>query len=292
MKYLDPKNDLVFKKVFGQHPDITKSFLNAMLEFEGDRRIKTLEFIDPNLVPETPLSKYTIVDVRCKDEKGREFIIEMQMLWTESFKSRVLFNACKNYVKQLPKSGKYDELKPVYSLCLINEIFQPEEESYFHKYSIQHQENTELKLEGLEFVFVELEKFKAQNIQDKRMMVLWLRFLTEIDENTKNISPELLKLQEIRKAAELVENAAFSDEERRAYDKYWDTVRVEKTLIDDAFDKGIRKGREEGREEGKEEGAKREKEQAACKMKKDGLPIDIIAKYTGLSIAEIEQLEC
>jgi hypothetical protein len=31
MRYLDPKNDLTFKKVFGQHPHLLKSLLNALL---------------------------------------------------------------------------------------------------------------------------------------------------------------------------------------------------------------------------------------------------------------------
>ncbi|NCA84997.1 MAG: hypothetical protein EOM83_05395, partial [Clostridia bacterium] len=66
MHYLDPKNDLTFKKVFGQHPHLLKSFLNAMLPLDEGRHIEHLEYLPADLVPETPLMKYSIVDVRCR----------------------------------------------------------------------------------------------------------------------------------------------------------------------------------------------------------------------------------
>ena len=103
MRYLDPKNDLTFRKVFGQHPNLLKSFLNALLPL--DVPIRSLEYLPAELVPEIPLLKFSIVDVRCVDENGRQFIVEMQMLWTDSFKTRVLFNASKAYVRQLDKGN-------------------------------------------------------------------------------------------------------------------------------------------------------------------------------------------
>jgi predicted transposase/invertase (TIGR01784 family) len=94
MRYLDPKNVLVFKKVFGEHPEILLSFLNALLPLEPNQVITEIEYLPIELVPELPLIvKNSLVDVRCKDNLGRQFIVEMQMLWTDSFKSRVLFNA-------------------------------------------------------------------------------------------------------------------------------------------------------------------------------------------------------
>ena len=93
MAYFDPKNDLTFKKIFGQHPHLLKSFLNALLPLAEDQVIESLEYLPAELVPEIPLLKHSIVDVRCKDNKGRQFIVEMQMFWTEHFKSRVVFNA-------------------------------------------------------------------------------------------------------------------------------------------------------------------------------------------------------
>ena len=80
---MDPKADLTFKKVFGEHQDLVISFLNALLPFENEEEeIKSVEYLSPELVPLNPLKKDSIVDVRCKDGLGRQFIVEMQMMWT------------------------------------------------------------------------------------------------------------------------------------------------------------------------------------------------------------------
>lgn len=64
MRYLDPKNPLTFRKVFGQHPHLLKSFLNALLPLQPGQQIVSLEYLPAELVPEIPLLKYSIVDVR------------------------------------------------------------------------------------------------------------------------------------------------------------------------------------------------------------------------------------
>ncbi len=53
MRYLNPKADLTFKKVFGEHPDLVISFLNALLPFEHpDEEIRQVEYLNPELVPQ------------------------------------------------------------------------------------------------------------------------------------------------------------------------------------------------------------------------------------------------
>ena len=80
-RYLDPKADLTFKKVFGEHPDLVLSLLNALLPFKKDEELITsVEYLPAEMVPENPLRKNSIVDVRCKDLVCRQFIVEMQMV--------------------------------------------------------------------------------------------------------------------------------------------------------------------------------------------------------------------
>ena len=240
MRYLDPKNDLTFRKIFGQHPRLLKSFLNAILPLPFP--IKELEYLPADLVPEVPLLKNSIVDVRCIDDNGRQFIVEMQMLWTDSFKSRVLFNASKAYVRQLDKGIEYKELQPVYALSLVNQIFERDMDDFYHHYKIVHLANNEKVLEGLEFVFVEMPKFKASNFNEKKLQVLWLRFLSEIKNATEIIAPELLEVREIREAVELLQESAYSKSELMAYDKYWDSVSIERSLLSDSFVEGKKTG--------------------------------------------------
>ena len=290
MRYLDPKADLTFKKVFGEHPDLVISLLNALLPFdEPEEEIAEIEYLTPELVPETPLKKNSIVDVRCKDKMGRQFLVEMQMLWSPAFMQRVLFNASKAYVRQLGgRESKYELLQPVYSLNLVNDIFLPDVPEAYHDYKIVQVEHTDKVIEGLRFIFVELPKFKPQ--KGKKMAVLWLRYLTEIDEHTRQAPKELLENPEINKAVTQIEESAFNDAQLWWYDDFWDAVRVENTLISDALREGRQKGMEEGRQEGIQEGIRQNNIQNARGMKAEGIPTGTIAKITGLSPDEIEKL--
>ena len=279
MRYLNPKADLTFKKVFGEHPDLVASFLNALLPFDSpEERIEHVEYLPSELVPQTPLRKNSIVDVRCKDKRGRQFIVEMQMVWSSEFKQRVLFKASKAYVRQIAGGEDYELLQPVYSLNLVNDIFEPELEGYYHNYRIVHVEHSDRIIEGLHFVFVELPKFTPHTYKEKKMHVLWLRYLTEIDEKTREVPQELLDNPDIKKAVAQLEESAFTDAQLRGYEKFWDTVSVEKTLINSAE----RKGRAEGRAEGIKQTARR--------MKAKGYPLADISDVTGLTIAEIDLL--
>lgn len=279
MRYLNPKADLTFKKVFGEHPDLVASFLNALLPFDSpEERIEHVEYLPSELVPQTPLRKNSIVDVRCQDKRGRQFIVEMQMVWSSEFKQRVLFNASKAYVRQIAGGEDYELLQPVYSLNLVNDIFEPELEGYYHNYRIVHVEHSDRIIEGLHFVFVELPKFTPHTYKEKKMHVLWLRYLTEIDEKTREVPQELLDNPDIKKAVAQLEESAFTDAQLRGYEKFWDTVSVEKTLINSAE----RKGRAEGRAEGIKQTARR--------MKTKGYPLADISDVTGLTIAEIDLL--
>ena len=254
MKYLDPKADLTFKKIFGNHPKRLISLLNALLPLSEEEQIHEIEYLPTELVPQLEGGKNTIVDVLCTDVRGRKFCVEMQMEWSDAFQQRVLFNASKLYVSQAKKGGKYSELQPVYSLNLINDIFAHDTPDFIHNYRIVHDKDSNKVIEGLHFTFIELPKFTPHSIADKRMMVLWLRFLTEINSNTKDIPADLLNDPEIGKAVEDLEVSGFTDAELRAYDKFWDSVSVERTLLDDRYQKGMEEGMEKGRAEGIEEG--------------------------------------
>lgn len=278
-KYLDPKADLTFKKVFGEHPDLVISLLNALLPFDKpEEEITWIEYLPPELVPKNPLRKNSIVDVRCRDKRGRQFIVEMQMVWSAEFRQRVMFNASKAYVSQLGNGEDYDLLQPVYSLNLVNEIFEPEMEEYYHYYRMVHIEHSDKIIDGLHLIFVELPKFTPHSYSEKRMQVLWLRYLTEINDKTREISKDLLDNPEINKAVSEIEESAFTEAQLSGYDKFWDTISVEKTL----YNSGVRKGLEEGREEGREEGIKETRRDIALKMKEKGFTANEIAEMTGL----------
>ena len=286
VKYLDPKADLTFKKIFAGHPDLLISLLNALLPLKKTQQIKSIEYLPTELVPVDPLHKDTIVDVRCKDIEGRQFVVEMQMAWTDAFKQRVLFKASKAYVSQAEMGYKYEDLQPVYSLNLVNEIFEKDIKECIHNYRIVHDKYTKKVIEGLCFTFIELPKFEPHTKKEKRMTVLWLRFLTEINDKTQEVPAELLENPEISKALEEVKISAFTDDELRAYDKFWDRVSSEKTLMEGRYDEGLKQGMEVGKQAGLEEKAL----EIAKKMKAAGMDAVTIHEMTGLDMNVIEKM--
>ena len=295
MRYLDPKNDLVFKRVFGGHAHILLSFLNAMLPLEEGQIIKEIFYLPPELVPDIPIFKNSIVDVRCKDNQGRQFIVEMQMLWTDSFKRRVLFNASKAYIRQLDKGTEYKGLQPVYGLSLINEIFERDTEEFYHHYRMIHVGDQTKTIDGLQLIFVELPKFKANTFEHRKLKVLWMRYLSEIQNGQEMLSQELLtelnSVPEIAEALELAKESGYTKAELEEYDKYWDAIRTERTLIADAEAKGIALGREEGEEigiqKGEEIGIQKNKIAVIINSFENKIPISLIANITQLSEDEV-----
>lgn len=290
MRYLDPKADLTFKRVFGEHPDLVMSLLNALLPLNAGQEITDIEYLPSEMVPENPLRKNSIVDVRCKDKTGRHFIVEMQMIWSPEFKQRVLFNASKAYVRQINAGEQYELLQPVYSLNLVNEVFEPELKGYYHHYQMVHVENSDKVIDGLQLIFVELPKFTPHTYSEKKMQVLWLRYLTEINEQTREVPEELMANPEVKKAVNALEVSAFTDAQLAGYEKFWDIISTEKTLYNSAERKGMAAGIAQGIAQGKEEGKNEERNLIALNLKKQGIPFELISQCTGLSVKEIELL--
>lgn len=290
MKYLDPKADLTFKRVFGEHPDLVISLLNALLPIREDEAVTEIEYLPADMVPDNPLRKYSIIDVRCRDKKGRQFLVEMQMVWSAEFQQRVLFNASKAYVRQLGKGEQYELLQPVYSLNLVNDIFEPDLKGFYHHYALVHVEHSDRVIEGLQLIFVELPKFTPHTYSEKKMQVLWLRYLTEIDEKTRKAPEELLENPEIGKALTVLEESAFNDAELARYEGFWDMISVERTLYNSGWRKGVAEGKAEGKAEGLAEGKAEGLRMVALNMKKQGMDNATIAACTGLDILIVESL--
>ena len=290
VRFLDPKSDIVFKKIFAHNPDLLKSFLNGVLPLPDDGLIESITYLTPEQSPSIPSMKNTIVDVKCVDEKGRIFIVEMQLQWSDSFSKRLQFGTSKAYVQQLSKGEDYKSLHPVYGLGLINAVFDHESEEWFHHYKTVNVHHTSQVLEGLELIFIELPKFKPSTRVERQMGVLWLRFLRELDENTSEIPLNFDETPELHKAMELAQESAYTRGEIDAYQQYWDAVRVESTVRSDAlaegFNEGFGEGVTQGIEKGMEQGTKATQRLIAQKLLASGMSRADISALTGLNETE------
>ena len=106
---------------------------------------------------------------------------------------------------------------------------------------------------------------------------------------------ELIQQQQYLPTTEELEIFGFTDAELRAYDKFWDSVSVERTLLDDRYQKGMEegmeKGRAEGMEKGIEEGMSQRSLEIARKMLAKGMDEASIMDMTGLTAEEIKMLK-
>ena len=282
-KYYSPVTDVTFRKVFGEHIDLAASLLNAFLPLEDGRVITNIQYVPPEMMPETPTRKNSIVDVRCEDSAGTIFLVEMQLNWDTDFMQRVVFNTSKAYVKQLNKGKPFHLLQPVYSLNFVQGDLHKGLSEWYHPYQLVHIYHSDRVFDGLKIVFAEMNKYEKLAVKGSTKRDLWMRYFTEMTEKTRRPAPELLAETDIAKAIELLEIINYNDVEQELYDRYWDAVSVEATWKSIGEREGIIQGRELGRKEGEID----TKIQLARNMLTESIESSIVAKITGLTIEEI-----
>lgn len=123
---------------------------------------------------------------------------------------------------------------------------------------------------------------------------LLISLLNEIDTNTEQVPTELKENPEIQKALEELKVTGVTEEELRAYEKLLDNIRVERTLQQDSYEKGVEEGMEKGIEQGVEigltKGQNKEKFTIAQKMLSAKLPYSQIIAFTGLTEEQLKEI--
>jgi hypothetical protein len=232
--YLDPKNDLTFKHIFGEHEHLCMSLLNSLLPLEEDQQIVSVQYNPIKPVPGIFRGKDYIIDVQCMDNCGCRFIVTIYMDWVRQAKYFVLFHASKTYVQQLKSGHGYTEaisLQPVYELHLFNDTFNPDPSTYYHHYQIADTKNDKKQIKGLEIILIELPKFLPTNRAEKKLYDLWLTLLTKIKDGAETVPNELLEEKETREAIEYLKRDYYTQAQLNTYEKYWDIISVERTVV-------------------------------------------------------------
>jgi predicted transposase/invertase (TIGR01784 family) len=286
-RYLDPKNDIPFRMVFRENPDLLKSFLNAEMPFEENQYVENIEYLSIEYVPDNPAKRDSIIYADCRDNAGKRFIVEIQICWIAPYLDYLVLNESRTYIRQLKLSEDYSLAQPVYSLIIMNDVFDKGSIDYYHHYKTINRKD-EL-IEGLEYVIIELPKFKSTMVE-KKMTVLWLRFLQEVKHAYFEPDPELMENEDICKAIGLCDCGLFSPMEMDAYDRCWDVIRTLNAVRKTEFNEGRQEGLTEGRQEGlaiAREKRRQEAIETIIKSFKNGISIDLISSITDLSKEEI-----
>ncbi len=267
MKFVDIKNDIAFRKIFGndKKTEILISFLNAVMHLEGNKRIKDITIANPFQLPILPNMKTSIIDVKAKDFKGDTFIVEMQVADVLGMDKRLLYYTSKEYSQQIVSGEKYTELNPVIFIGIFDFDFTTGTE-YLSHHAICNVETKERVIKDMDFYFIELTKFNKlvkdlNDITDK-----WIYFIKEAE--NLDVIPSNLNDEGLKEAYQDANQNTWSQAELDAYNY-----------------SAMREQDERGRIAKAELKAEQKKEtEAVIGLFENGVPVSVIAK--SLKIAE------
>ena len=286
-RYLNPYTDFGFKRLFGEemNKDLLLSFLNAI--FEGQQKIKNISYLRNEHLGTVEEDRKAVFDVYCENEHGEKFIVEMQKAEQKFFKDRSVFYSTFP-IREQAKRGKWDfELKAVYSISILNFVFDENKNNsnyFYHEAKIMNTRTKEVFYDKLTFIYFEMPKFNKTESELETLSDKWLYVL----KNLPRLLDRPVALQErvFERVFHLAEISRFNKQEIDQYEESLKVFRDINNVIDTVEEKGLRKGLAQGRAEGRAEG----KLEVARNMKQAGMPVEQIALFTGLPAEEINEL--
>ena len=254
MIFVDVKNDLAFRKIFGNDEKTAPliSFLNAALQLEGDDRVIGVSFVNPNQFPRIKGEKATVLDVRATDYSGRIFVIEMQVAEKRGFDKRVQYYLTRDYSMQINVGDDYPVLNPAYFIGILDFPFG-EGDKYNTHHLILEKETNEHLVKDIQFAFIQLPKFNL-GIEDLVTPIdKWTYFIKNATKLT--FIPDFAQADEGLKTAFIAaDKYNWTKDEWIAYDntmiKARDVIQEKLFVVEKAEAKGLEEGRIKGNLEG------------------------------------------
>jgi predicted transposase/invertase (TIGR01784 family) len=269
---LSPKNDFVFRKIFGENTPVLTDFLKAVLDLPDDE-YHGLEVLDPNLRADNIGDKYCILDIRLHTKSKDVIDIEIQVKRQEFIWKRIQFYTSKMLVEQAKSGDRYEILPHVISI-LITDFVLMKENGVFHNRFRLCDEKTKARFpDSMEINVLEIPKVREN---DGSQLSNWLRFFAATTEEDfmalSQTSPAIAEAWGVIKHLSADESARMIAESR------------EKARMDmEAY-------RETGRREGLREGEQKGKLEVARNLLQEKLPVELVVKSTGLSLEKVKQL--
>jgi len=269
MKFVDVKNDIAFRKIFGNEnrKETLISFLNAVLDFHGDQRISQVSILNPYQLPKLKGGKVTIIDVKATDQAGRTYIVEMQIGDIDGFEKRVLFYSSKSYSDQIKRADFYRKLRPVIFVGILD-FEHTQNKNYISRSQVRDIETGEQTIKDMEFTFIELPKFTKELADLKTLIEKWVYFIKNAE--SLEVVPENINDEGLKSAYEEANIQTWTQEELDAYEYAFMREEDERGRLDKA--------------------RKDEKVELVIEMYNDGLEVERIAKISKLTIEEVKQI--
>ena len=217
MQFADIKNDIAFRKIFGNEnkKEILISFLNAVLKLEDQKQIIWIEILNPYQLPRIAGSKATILDVRAKDKAGNTYIVEMQVTDKKGLDKRITFYSARGYASQLDASENYYKLKPIIFIGILDFEYMASP-NYMSRHLILDVETQEHKLKDLEFTFIELPKFNKSENELLSLVEKWIYFIKNAE--SLNVIPQSINDEGLKLAYHEADRHTWTKSELEEYD--------------------------------------------------------------------------
>jgi predicted transposase/invertase (TIGR01784 family) len=294
MKFISPKTDFAFKKIFGSSDskDILISFLNALI-YDEQPTIKDLEIIDPyNSRPIVDL-KDSYLDVKAVLKNGTTVIIEMQLLYVGAFEKRVVYNLAKTYGNQLESGARYSQLKPVIALTITDFIMFKNSPKVISKFSFKEDQDLfDYPHQEMKMVFVELPKFNKTLEEIDHLAEKWIYFLKETP-NLQVIPPKMAEVPELDKALNIANRANVSLTELEEMQKREMWIEDRRGEITFAKEQGLAEGLAQGISQGISQGVAQGQMGIILRQLErrfEEVPESAIAKIQELSVDQLAEL--
>jgi len=236
---LNPKIDLVFKKIFGteQNKNVLKSLINSVLP--KDEQIVEVTIKNPYNETDFVGDKLSVVDIKAIDEKGRWYDIEIQVKEQKYYGKRAIFYLSEIYSNQLIESDSYDKLRKTIIISLLDFDYFLNDKRYFRRCCYKDFDTGELypELDFADLYFVELRKFDNEFKHIKTTLDRWITFLNKASELDKDNLPDELKDPEIIQAMNTIDTMSLNAKERDYYESQKKVMRDEMSVIQTAVEK-------------------------------------------------------
>lgn len=279
-------NDYLFKFIFGreERKRITLSFLNAVLDREGEDVLTDITFIDREFDPQFADDKQSQLDIYGIASDGGQINIEVQLVNLYNMQKRTLYYWARMY--QTPHKGmEYQDLNPSITINLLNFQLLPQENPY-NMYGIYDIVSGHRLTEDLEIHFLEIPKFKLKSVKEMKRLEKWLAYFSN-KLNERETEELAMSETAINEAIQAEHVFMQSDVERWQYEQREKAMRDYISAMSTSRREGLRQGLEEGRREGRREGGL----EMARSLLALNVPVDVIEKSSGLTQAEIRALQ-
>ncbi len=249
-----PINDFAFKRTFGDPENklALASLLGAILDLE----IADLRIENPYSRKDFEEDKLTVLDVKATDRAGAIFHIEMQLATQEALTRRLVYYGCELFVDQLAAGDDYRLLRPVYSICLLDQVLWNDWAQVQHSFRLMDEPSGRVLEQTLELHTLELPKYTESEpkLAGLNLLTSWLYWLRHAQEYEPARLEELLPQPGLRQATDALRRISERTEDKAMYDAREKKLRDERWIKACTFDEGVAAGVLLGREEGKLQG--------------------------------------